>query len=83
MLCTDICLTVNSNRTLKIERFFGGICPHRTVWIKKSDACNVQSDLDLHCTLKVIILCLAFQGFIHPKMNGVYQINNGIMNERK
>ena len=33
-----------------LHKFFLGkkICPHWTVWIKKSDACNVQSDLDLH-----------------------------------
>ena len=60
-----------------------GICPHRTVWIKKSDACKVQPDLDLHCTQKVIMLCLAFKGVIHPKLNDVYQIDGGIMNERK
>ena len=38
---------------------------------KKSDACNVQSDLDLHCMQNVIMLCLAVQGLIHPKLNDV------------
>ena len=38
---------------------------------KKSDACNVQSDLNLHCSHKVIMLCLAVQGLVHPKLNDV------------
>ena len=38
---------------------------------KKSDACHVQSDLDLHCTQKVIMLCLAVQGLKYPKLNDV------------
>ena len=67
--------TVNLLRRVFFFFFCGGgggeICPHRTAWIKKSDACNVQSDLDLQCTQKVIMLCLAVQGLIHPKMNDV------------
>ena len=39
---------------------------------KKLDACNVQSDLDLHCTQNVIMLCLAVQGLIYPKLNDVF-----------
>ena len=38
---------------------------------KKLDACNVWSNLDLHCTQKVIMLCLAVQGLIYPKLNDV------------
>ena len=38
---------------------------------KKSGACNVQSELDLHCTQKVITLRLAVQGLIHPKLKDV------------
>ena len=44
-------------------------CLDRTVWITKSDACNVQSDLDLHCTQKVIMSRLAVHGLIHPVVN--------------
>ena len=49
----------------------GGKYPRWTVRIKKSDACNVQSDLDLHCTQNVIMLCLAVQGLIQSKLNDV------------
>ena len=47
-----------------LRKFLFGkkICPHWTVWIKKSDACNIQSGLDLHYDQKVIMLCLAVQG---------------------
>ena len=62
--------TVNLLRTFFFFFFGKKICLHRTVW-KKSDACNVQSDLDLHCTQKVIMLCLAVQGLIHPKLNDI------------
>ena len=63
----------NFQATVKLLRRFyvKKICPHCTVWIKKSDACNVQSDLDLHCTLKVIMPRLAFQGLIHPKLKDI------------
>ena len=37
----------------------------------KSDACIIQSDLDLHCTQKVMMLCLAVQWLIYPKLNDV------------
>ena len=38
---------------------------------KKSDTCNVQSDLDLHCMEKVIIARLAVQGLIYLKLKDV------------
>ena len=38
---------------------------------KKSDARNVLSDLDVHCTQKVIMSRLAVQGLIHPKLKDV------------
>ena len=74
-------LNFKSTVNLLCRGFFGEkICPHLTVWKKKSDACNVQSDLDLHCMQKVIMSSLAVQGLIHPKLNDVY---GGIMNESK
>ena len=52
--------------------FWEKICPHWTVWItEKSDACNVQSDLDLHCTQKAIMSHLAVKMLIHPKLKDV------------
>ena len=37
----------------------GGKSPDQTALIKTSDACNVQSELDLHCKQKVIMSSLA------------------------
>ena len=67
----EIKFSIYSKSTLQGFFFFWKKKSHQTVWIKKSDACNVQSDLDLHCTQKVIILCLAVQRLIHPKPNDV------------
>ena len=65
-------MKLNFQATVNYFTGFGGkICPHWTVWIKKSDACNVQSDLDLHCTQKVIMSRLAVEGLIHPKLKDV------------
>ena len=62
----EIKFSIYSKTTLKI--FLEKICPHWTVWIKKSDACNVQSDLNVHCMQMVMMSCLAVQGLIHPKL---------------
>ena len=51
--------------------FLGKKKKKKYVLIKKSDACNVQSDLNLHCTQTLIMSCLAVQGLIHPRLNAV------------
>ena len=63
-------MKLNFQATVKpLCRFFlEKICPHWTVRIKKSDACNVQSDLDVHCMQKVMMSRLAVQGLINPKL---------------
>ena len=54
-----------------LHRFLGKNMSSLDSVDKKSDACNVQSDLDLHCTQKVIMSRLAVQGLIHPKLKDV------------
>ena len=65
----EIKFSSNSKTTLQI--FWEKICPHRAVWIKKSGACNVQSDLDVHRTQKVIMSRLAVHGLMQPKLKDV------------
>ena len=68
--------SIYSKSTSQFVFFFfffggGGDMSSSDIVDKKSDVCNVQSDLDLHRTQKVIMLCLAAQGLIHPKLNDV------------
>ena len=78
-------MILNFQATVKLLSRFSWekICPHWTVWIKKkkkkSDACNVQSDLDLHCTQKDIMSRLAVQGLIHPKLKNVLSVRSMVV----